>query len=148
MSLGMESDLEGDASANAKLGTTSDLASPFEELVASRKRWIEEVLRPWCRQVSRVALLQAHREWTDIAGKVDPEMTLWLWAWSRFPALYIDGLNRLDETYEVRVTTRGGEVVTGFPNARESEMGRLVLVNETRSPVLLSLDDIADVERV
>lgn len=124
----------------------------FNELVESRKAWIEDVLRPWCRQAKRIELLKAHDEWHDIAGRVDQEFTLWLWAWSRFPALYVEDLKGLDESFEVAVTLADGRQVTGYPDARESQRGLLVLLASTdtgREHVgPFSIDDIASVERV
>ena len=38
----------------------------FEELVASRKAWLAEVLQPWCRAAPLSALRRAELEWTDI----------------------------------------------------------------------------------
>jgi hypothetical protein len=124
----------------------------FSELVEARKAWIDGVLRPWCRQAKRIELLKAHDEWLDIAGRVDQEFTLWLWAWSRFPALYVDELKGLDESYEVRVTLQDGREVTGFPDARESGRGMLVLFanSETGSHHVgpFSIDEVAGVERL
>lgn len=98
----------------------------FEELVKSRKAWISDVLTPWCRQASLVALKQAEQEWNDIAGRVAPEKTLWPWAWSRFPDLVHESLG-IDETAEVEVTLRGGQTLRGFPDSRASQNGQLVL---------------------
>ncbi len=124
----------------------------FFELVEARKTWIDGVLKPWCRQASRIELLKAHDEWHDIAGRVDQEFTLWLWAWSRFPALYVDELKGLDESYEVRITLKDSRQLTGFPDARESHRGMLVLfsTSETgsRHAGPISIDDIASVEHV
>ena len=100
----------------------------FEELVASRRAWISDVLEPWCRQASRKELLQAEKEWGDIAGRVDANATLWTWAWSRFPALVHEGIAGVDETKPVRVTLHDGEVVEGYPDARASERGQLTLL--------------------
>jgi len=122
--------------------------SDFDQLVASRKQWIAEVLIPWCRAASLKQLQRAEREWTDIAGKVDPQMTLWLWAWGRFPALVSDELSGVDETYQVGVTLRDGTQHVGYPDARQSERGRLVLVGDDGESGPLSLDDIQSVERI
>lgn len=125
----------------------------FEELVASRRQWIEEVLRPWCVRASRKGLKQAEQEWGDIAGRADPDATLWTWAWSRFPALVHEGLSGVSETYEVRVTLKDGTTVVGFPENRLSKDGRLVLLctgDPPGSPVEsdpYSIDDIESVER-
>ena len=120
--------------------------SVFEDLVTSRKGWIENVLKPWCRSAPRLELLKAEQEWPDIAGRVDPERTLWLWAWSRFPVLVAEGLNGIDESYEVTVTLMDGAQHTGFPDARGSEHGQLVLQGETEQGPF-RLDDIRSVER-
>lgn len=90
----------------------------FDELVASRKNWLNEILKPWCQAVRRSDLLKAEPDWVDIAGKVDPTKTLWLWAWSRFPELVHESLG-IEETSEVQVELRDGRVVCGFPDARQ-----------------------------
>ena len=87
----------------------------------------------------------------DIAGKVDENATLWTWAWSRFPDLVYEGLSGVNETREVTVTLNSGETATGFPDARQSTMGQLVLVSsDLRQPQIgpFSIDDIARVEAV
>lgn len=98
----------------------------FDELVTSRKAWINEVLQPWCRSATLVALRQAEQEWLDIAGKVAPEKTLWPWAWARFPELVHESLG-IDETTEVEVTLVDGRTLIGYPDARASQQGKLVL---------------------
>ena len=120
----------------------------FDQLITSRKQWIADVLIPWCREASLKQLLRAEREWTDIAGKVAPEMTLWLWAWGRFPALVEEGLSGLNETYPVLVQLQDGTQHTGYPDARQSERGRLVLIAEVGESGPLLLDEIQSVERV
>ncbi|MBX3438903.1 MAG: hypothetical protein KF861_15535 [Planctomycetaceae bacterium] len=100
----------------------------FDELAASRRQWIDEVLKPWCREASLKDLRRAEREWGDIAGRVDPQRTLWLWAWSRFPELVAEELAGFDETYVVTLTLRNGEQLTGYPDARRSQGHELVLV--------------------
>jgi len=125
------------------------LVSGFEELAASRKAWIEDVLKPWCRSATRRDLLQAEADWTNIAGKVDPNGTLWNWAWSRFPVLVHEELPGLNETHAVVVALTAGEQVAGFPDARLSTQGRLSLlpVEPTDAPLLgpYSIDEIASV---
>ena len=124
----------------------------FADLAASRRGWIDGVLKPWCRQATRIDLRLAELEWTDIAGKVDAAKTLWAWAWSRFPDAVHDELG-LDETTELSVTLAGGTTITGFIDARESTSGQLVLW--TRDPATnalqargpFSLDDIASIHR-
>jgi hypothetical protein len=102
----------------------------FTDLVASRREWIEVTLKPWCRRAARADLLLAEQEWPDIAGRVDPEKTLWLWAWSRFPVLCVDDLPGLEESYAVTVTLRNGHQHSGYPDARRSRRGELLLVGE------------------
>jgi hypothetical protein len=132
------------ASAEAPLG--------FEQLAASRKRWIEAVLKPWAQRARRSDLCRAELEWTDLAGKVDPQKTLWLWAWSRFPALVHEDLG-IDEAAEVVVRLRDGREFTGYPDGRESTQGQLVLLPTVRAAGQFvplgpfSLDDIASVRR-
>lgn len=106
--------------------------STFEELVASRKQWIEEVLQPWCRLASARDLRIAGMQWKDLAGDVDAETTLWSWAWSRFPELVHDDLSGVNEAFDVEVTLSDGRVVVGFPDARESKEGELVLISSSR----------------
>ena len=126
----------------------------FADLVSSRKAWLADVLAPWCRQAVVKDLRLAELEWIDIAGKVDPEKTLWYWAWSRFPDLVHAELVGIDETREVTITLRDGRSVAGFPDARQSAQGQLVLVGrdphnprraEEHGP--FSLDEIAAISR-
>lgn len=120
----------------------------FQELVDSRKAWIEGVLRSWCLAASRAELLKAEAEWVDLAGKVDPDFTLWLWAWERFPVLYVEGLKGLDETFPVSIKLRDGSIVTGFPDSRSSRRGELHLLmdgGESSGPI--KIDEIQSVQR-
>lgn len=135
--------------------TTSESVHPavaaFDQLVASRTDWIESFLKPWCRTAPRLALLRAHQEWGDIAGKVDPDHTLWLWGWSRFPHLYVDGLSGLEESFPLCVVMQDGTETRGYPDARASRYGYLALVPvdaDAPSPPPLSIDDIASITRV
>ena len=127
--------------------------SSFAELVTSRKAWINDVLAPWCRAAARKDLLLAEQEWTDIAGKVDPESTLWRWAWSRFPELVHESLG-IDESSEVAVALKSGRRIRGFPDGRKSQSGRLVLLTATTDhrgfddAGPFSLDEIASVKRI
>ena len=100
----------------------------FAGLIASRKAWLDGWLKPWCRLASRKDLLLAEQEWIDIAGKVDPEKTLWSWAWSRFPALIHPELG-IDESRPVRVVLGCGQVVIGYPDARRSRQGELWILS-------------------
>lgn len=129
---------------------TPDL-SAFLELSASRRAWIQEFLIPWCRTANVPSLLKAEMEWEDIAGRVDAQFSLWLWAWSRFPVLYADGLRGLEESYNVRATMIDGTQHIGYPDGRSSQRAMLVLVDRVdrktveRGP--LRLDQVQTVER-
>lgn len=124
----------------------------FDDLVSSRKNWINDVLKPWCAAARRSELLKSEPEWLDIAGKVSPEKTLWLWAWSRFPDLIHESLG-IEETSEVEVHLSDGRVIEGFPDARKSLRGQLVIWGKTDpggSPCEhgpLSIDDIVAIRR-
>jgi hypothetical protein len=125
--------------------------STFADLVASRREWIESTLKPWCRQAARADLLLAEQEWPNIAGQVDLEKTLWLWAWSRFPALCVDDLPGIEESCAVAVMLRDGTRHSGYPDARRSRQGRLVLIGERQSGQPresgpFSIDDVQRVE--
>jgi hypothetical protein len=102
----------------------------FVDLVASRRAWVEDVLRPWCRQARLRELLQAEADWPDIAGRVDPHATLWAWAWERFPEL-VGPASSLDETRELCVVLRDGRTVSGYPDGRQSLHGKLVLLSRS-----------------
>ena len=127
--------------------------STFDELVASRKAWLSEVLQPWCRNAPLISLRQAELEWNDIAGKVAPEKTLWPWAWSRFPDLVHESLG-IEETAEVEVTLHDGRTVRGFPDSRASQHGKLVLWGadetneEPRELGPFSIEQITTVKRL
>lgn len=136
---------------------TQDLPanSTFPTLIESRRRWIDDVLKPWSVRAVRKDLVLAELEWKDIAGRADPEATLWTWAWSRFPDLVHPQLPGVNETYEVRVTLKGGDTVVGYPDGRQSKQGRLWLVcrSNDATPRIedagpFSIDDIAKVERI
>lgn len=100
----------------------------FEELAASRRAWIDDTLKPWCIQAGFKDLKSADLEWTDIAGDVDPDATLWTWAWSRFPALVHDGLSGVNETSQVRIHLKNGSSYKGYPDGRKSVKGKLILL--------------------
>ena len=131
-------------------GLAQNPLETFDELVISRKRWIEEILKPWCLSAARKELRLAEMEWGNLAGKVDVQKTLWAWAWSRFPLLVHEGLNGLNETHLVNVTLHSGETFQGYPDARESEHGLLVLLSSNSKDMWgpFSLDDIQDVTEV
>ena len=120
----------------------------YDELIASRKDWIETILRPWCREAQLKDLKRAEQEWKDIAGKVAPEMTLWTWCWERFPILVHDGLTGVNETAEVTVTLKDGRQVTGFPDGRQSVAGKLVLINSETATEQgpFGIDEVQSVE--
>jgi hypothetical protein len=128
----------------------------FKRLVASRREWIDSVLKPWCRRALLADLKRAELEWENLAGRIDPQATLWTWAWSRFPSLVHEELPGVDETYEVCVTLKNGETRIGYPDNRQTEGGRLVLLSasDPRRPATatenapLSIDEIADVKRL
>ena len=125
----------------------------FEELVAARKDWLNAVLRPWCQQARRADLLKAEPDWVDIAGKVDPEKTLWLWAWSRFPELVHENLG-IEETSELEIGLRDGRALHGFPDQRQSQHGHLIIWGHDATmerPAELgpfSIDEIVSVRRL
>ena len=122
----------------------------FAELAASRRAWIETVLRPWCRAANRRELRLAEGQWAYLAGDVSTRETLWAWAWERFPALCEPGLAPPSESRDVTVTLTDGAAHTGTPDARRSVRGELMLVARTpagwadRGP--FGLDEIASVE--
>lgn len=101
----------------------------FSDLAASRREWIAEVLIPWSRQAGYRDLIEAEQDWGNIAGRVDPEMTLWTWAWSRFPAVIHEGMPGLNETCEVLLKTTDGRQATGYPDRQASSRGQIVLIS-------------------
>jgi hypothetical protein len=125
----------------------------FDELVALRKTWINDVLRPWCQVAQRSELLKSEPEWMDIAGKVSPDKTLWLWAWSRFPELIHESLG-IEETSEVEIRLSGGRVIRGYPDARKSLRGQLIIwgraaqADSTGELGPFSIDDVTSVRRI
>ncbi|MEQ9411215.1 MAG: hypothetical protein RIK87_26110 [Fuerstiella sp.] len=130
----------------------TDVPLSFEDLAAARRRWIDDVLRPWCRQASQKQLLQAAAEWLDLAGRVDISATLWTWAWERFPVLTHTDMPGVNETHLVQITLRNGTIEIGFPDSRLSVRGAIVLIQrdaDTGGTVHagpFSIDDIAAVE--
>jgi hypothetical protein len=122
------------------------MTSTFDDLVRSRKEWIQAQLIPWCRAARLADLKKAEHEWGDIAGRISPEFSLWLWAWSRFPHLYVEGMRGLEETNLVTLELRSGEQVSGYPDARASQRGTIVLLHpEGQSLGPFSLDDVQQV---
>lgn len=130
---------------------SSALPDSFESLAASRRQWIEQVLRPWCQSAELKQLRKAEAEWLDIAGRVDVNATLWTWAWERFAPLTHPDLSGVNETHTVKVELHDGTVVEGFPDARRSVRGTLVLVwrdaatGRAESSKPLTIDDVCSV---
>ena len=90
----------------------------------------------------------------EIAGKVDADKTLWYWAWGRFPDLVHEELSGIDETVNIKVTVADGTAAAGYPDARETDQGQLVLLatapGETRRLEKLgpfSIDEIVSITR-
>ena len=124
----------------------------FEQLAASRRHWIAQVLRPWCRQATLKQLRQAEVEWLDIAGRVDLNATLWTWAWERFIVLTHPELSGVHETHPVVVNLKDGSVVEGYPDSRKSIRGELIILSRdsvtgtTKDVGPISIDAISHVE--
>ncbi|MCH2210049.1 MAG: hypothetical protein MK110_02020 [Fuerstiella sp.] len=121
----------------------SDIPKSFDDLAASRRCWIEEVLRPWCRQADLKQLRQADAEWHEFAGRVDAQATLWTWAWERHPSLVHEDLAGVNETHEVTITLKNGSTATGFPDGRRSLKGQLVLIGDQEHGPF-SIDEIVE----
>lgn len=123
----------------------------FEDVAASRRAWIDDVLHPWARQANRKQLLQAAAEWTDIAGRVDMDATLWTWAWERFPGLTHPELSGVNETHQIVVTLKDGTEHQGYPDSRQSVKGQLCVLQRdaettaTRVEGPFSIDDIQQI---
>ncbi len=121
----------------------------FEQLAAARRSWIEQVLRVWCQQASQQDLRKAEQEWFDIAGRADVNATLWTWAWERFPAIVHPDLPGVHETHLMDVDLHDGSRLSGYPDARQSLRGMLVLVGTDIDGSMIthgavSIDQIAD----
>ena len=137
--------------------TAPDSAAPtscqtFEQLAAARREWIERVLRRWCQQASLKDLRKAELEWFDIAGRADANATLWTWAWERFPAIVHSDLPGVHETHLMEVCLHDGSRLRGYPDARQSLRGMLVLVGTDADGSMIthaavSIDQIADVQQ-
>ena len=122
----------------------------FEQLAAARREWIEQVLRVWCQQASLKDLRKAELEWFDIAGRADANATLWTWAWERFPAIVHPDLPGVHETHRMEVLLHDGSRLSGYPDARQSLRGMLVLIGTDADGAMIthgavSIDQIADV---
>jgi hypothetical protein len=132
------------------------LMDTFDELAASRREWISQMLIPWCRAASLKELQKAGEEWPDIAGKVTADATLWTWAWSRFSGLVLEDLPGINETWQVRLRLKDGREFIGYPDGKRSQRGQLVLLGwEVDTPAKkglnelgpFSIDDVVSVER-
>ena len=129
----------------------SGVPETFEQLAAARRDWIEQVLRAWCQRAPLKELRKAELEWFDIAGRADTNPTLWTWAWERFPAIVHADLPGVHETNLVDVLLHDGSRLCGYPDARQSLRGMLVLVgtNDDGSMIThpaISIDQIAQVQ--
>lgn len=120
----------------------------FTDLAASRRAWIDDVLIPWCRTAERKELLKAESDWVNVAGQVDAEATLWTWAWGRFPSLVHPNMGGLDESREVELRLNDGRTLHGYPDARRSFRGELVLLTADGDAGPFSIDEIVDVHAV
>jgi hypothetical protein len=139
--------------ASAASNPSSPEKSPiFLELAASRRQWIDDVLRPWCRRVELKDLRQAELEWFDLAGKVDPAATLWTWAWERFADLVHPDFPGVHETHRVEVLLKDQSTFCGYPDSRTSRRGTLTLVDRTDEGLLeigpISIDQVLQVTRL
>lgn len=131
-------------------------ASPhFQSLAASRRDWIQTILRPWCQTATVQDLRRAELEWHDLAGRADAAATLWTWAWERFPDAVHADFPGLNETWPLEVQLVDGEILRGYPDARRSLRGQLVLVSHEPAatgglsesvPVLL--DQVSSIRRL
>lgn len=124
----------------------------FEQLAAARREWIEQFLRVWCRRASLKDLRKAEQEWFDIAGRADANATLWTWAWERFPAIVHPDLPGVHETHRMDVNLHDGSRLSGYPDARQSLRGMLVLVGTDVDGSMtthdaVSIDQIANVRQ-
>jgi hypothetical protein len=142
-------------SDNSQSSIRSDLTSgrSFEDLAASRREWIETVLRVWCRSASLKELKKAEVEWFDVAGRADQNATLWTWAWERFPAVVHPEMAGVHETHAVQVQLKSGVQLSGFPDARRSQKGQLVLIGTDSTGAMIihdavSIDDVQSIARV
>lgn len=129
---------------------TDNSPTTFEQLATQRREWIENVLRVWCQQASLKELRKADLEWFDIAGRADANATLWTWAWERFPAIVHPDLPGVHETHLVDVLLRDGSKISGYPDARQSIRGMLVLVGTDEDGTMVthpavSIDQIGEV---
>jgi hypothetical protein len=139
----------------AELPTAPPASPHFQCLAASRRDWIQSVLRPWCHTATVQDLRRAELEWHDLAGRADAAATLWTWAWERFPDAVHADFPGLNETWPLEVTLVGGDILRGYPDARRSLRGQLVLVSHETAAAggltefgPVSLDQVSSVRRL
>ncbi len=119
----------------------------FQDLVQSRRAWIDSHLIPWCKSACRKDLLLAEHEWEDLAGRPAAEMTLWKWAWERFPVLSQEGFHGINETNPVVVVCEDGRTGEGYPEAARSLGGMLFLVADDGQVIgPFAIDEISSIE--
>lgn len=122
----------------------------FEDLAASRRQWIDNVLHPWCRKADFKQLRRLETEWLDIAGRVDVNATLWTWAWERFDGLTHPEMAGVNETHQVRVSLKDGTILIGYPDSRLSLRGVLIIIGSDDGGLKehgpFSIDDVVAVE--
>ena len=142
-------------SADGTGSATLSVSEHFESLAASRRSWIQDVLRPWCRVATVRDLRRAEQEWHDLAGRADAGATLWKWAWERFPDAVHPDFPGLNETWPVEVRLQDGRVFVGYPDARQSLGGQLILVSGDTAGAggmtetsAISLDEVTGLVRV
>ncbi|MFN5974486.1 MAG: hypothetical protein ACK48U_08575, partial [Planctomyces sp.] len=73
-------------------------------------------------------------------------------AWERFPEAVHADMPGLNETYELLVELRDGRVLRGYPDARQSIRGQLVLLGRAQEGALqqlptVQLDDVLGMRR-
>ena len=114
---------ESNSAATAVVPTT------YAELVQSRRTWLSHELEGWCRRATVAELQLAEVEWPDLAGRINPDVTLWRWAWSRFPGLVHAELG-LDESRLVSLQLKDGRCFVGYPNSRRSQKNLLTIYGQ------------------
>lgn len=119
------------------------IPNSFDAIAASRRNWIDQVLRVWCQQAPMKELRKAEVEWFDIAGRADANATLWTWAWERFPEIVHPELPGVHETHEVLVMLADGTRISGYPDARKSLRGMLVIVGTDGSGAMVTHEPVS-----